>query len=352
MSSIEKTRVAIIGASGYTGAELIRLCLSHPRLELVGLYAHRAAGARVAEIFPHLSGRLASQLEQFRAFDADEIAAAASAAFLALPHGESVPTAKSLHDRGLVVLDLSADFRLRDPEEYAAWYGPHAAPELLPKARYGLVERHRAALAGARLVAVPGCYPTATLLALAPLVAAGLVSADGLIVDAKSGVSGAGRNPSQATHFPEAGEGVRAYKVAEHRHTPEIEQELARAAGRPVRITFTPHLLPMTRGILATCYATPTDGSRPRAVYLAALREAYADSAFVSVVETPPDTSHLRGSNRVHVTAVVDARANRVIAMGAIDNLVKGAAGQALQCLNVLSGWPESTGLDAAPVFP
>jgi len=347
-----KTRVVILGASGYAGAELIRLCLTHPQIELVGLYAHRAAGGQVTDIFPHFTGRLSPALAQFRAYDADEIAGVADVAFLALPHGESIPTAKSLYGRGLVVLDLSADFRLRDPEEYSAWYGPHGAPELLPEARYGLVERHRAALTGTRLVAVPGCYPTATLLALAPLVSAGLISPDGLIVDAKSGVSGAGRNPSQATHFPEAGEGVRAYKVAQHRHTPEIEQELALAAGRPVRITFTPHLLPMTRGILATCYATPTDGSRPRAAYLAALREAYADSAFVSVVETPPDTSHVRGSNRVHVTAVVDARANRVIAMGVIDNLVKGAAGQAIQCLNVLRGWPESTGLDAAPVFP
>jgi N-acetyl-gamma-glutamyl-phosphate reductase len=218
---------------------------------------------------------------------------------------------------------------------------------LISQARYGLVERHRAELRDAKLIAVPGCYPTATLLALAPLLNAKLIARDGIVVDAKSGVSGAGRSPSVATHFCEAGEGVRGYKIAEHRHTAEIEQELG-----GLRVTFTPHLLPMSRGILSTCYAAPTDDNRTRADYLAALRAAYANEPFVSVVEHAPDTAHVRGSNRAHVSVFVDARARRVIAIGAIDNLVKGASGQAVQCLNVRFGFPETDGLDGTALFP
>jgi N-acetyl-gamma-glutamyl-phosphate reductase len=346
---MELLPVAVVGASGYTGAELVRLLLGHPRVALAGLYAHRHAGEPVAAHFPQFAGRLD---EKFLRYSADDVAARARVAFLGLPHGESVAVARDLAARGVTVLDLSADFRLRSPAVYAEWYGAHAAPELLETARYGLVERHRAELRGAKLIAVPGCYPTATLLALAPLLDAKLIAPDGIVVDAKSGVSGAGRSPSQATHFSEAGEGVRAYKVAAHRHTPEIEQELTRAAGRELRITFTPHLIPMSRGILSTCYAAPVDAARPAGDYAAALRAAYAGEPFVAVVDGAPDTAHVRGSNRVHVAAVYDARARRVIAMGAIDNLVKGAAGQAVQCLNVQQGWPESTALDGVGIFP
>jgi N-acetyl-gamma-glutamyl-phosphate reductase len=348
---MQSVRVAVVGASGYTGAELARLLLGHPHVSLTALYAHKAAGEPIAKHFPQLTGAPLPH-PTFLPFSADDVAARAEVAFLGLPHGESVPAAKALVERGLRVFDLSADFRLRDADEYARWYGPHGAPELLPGAIYGLVERHRAALADARLVAVPGCYPTATLLALCPLVDAGLISPEGIIVDAKSGVSGAGRSPSLGTHFSEIGEGVRAYKVAEHRHTPEIEQELARAARRPVCITFTPHLIPMTRGILSTAYAVPTESTRDRTAYLEALRAAYAREPFVSVTEHPPDTSHVRGSNRVHVSAWVDARAGRVVVMGAIDNLVKGASGQAIQCLNAAFGWPETTALAAFAPFP
>jgi N-acetyl-gamma-glutamyl-phosphate reductase len=346
---MERLPVAIVGASGYTGAELVRILLTHPRAKLVGLYARKHAGQRVDEDMPQLAGRVDGE---YLHFDADKIARTAKVVFLALPHGESVPTARELIARGLVVLDLSADFRLKSAETYAEWYGPHGAPELLREARYGLVERHRSTFRDARLIAVPGCYPTATLLALAPLLDAKLISPDGIIVDAKSGVSGAGRGATQTVHFCEAGEGVRGYKIAEHRHTPEIEQELALACGREVRLTFTPHLIPMSRGILATCYAAPDGGVRARTVYLDALRAAYAKEPFVSVVERAPDTAHVRGSNRVHVSAFVDARAGRVIAVGAIDNLVKGAAGQAVQCLNALAGWPETEGLDGTGVFP
>jgi N-acetyl-gamma-glutamyl-phosphate reductase len=331
------------------GAELVRLLVQHPHVSLRGLYAHRHAGHEVAKDFPQFAGVVQAKYE---VFDADALAAGCKVAFLALPHGESAKAAKELYERGVTVLDLSADLRLRSPETYAQWYGPHHAPELLPHAVYGLVERHREALKTARLVAVPGCYPTASILAIAPLLDARLVKADGLIVDAKSGVTGAGREPQRSTHFSEIGEGVRAYKVAGHRHTPEIEQELERAAGHLVRLVFTPHLIPMARGILATTYAVPTDPSRPAAAYADELRRAYAHEPFVTVVDHPPDTAHVRGANRVQVAAFYDARTGRVITMAAIDNLVKGAAGQAVQCLNVMRGWPETAGLDAAGLFP
>ncbi|MCU1282922.1 MAG: N-acetyl-gamma-glutamyl-phosphate reductase [bacterium] len=346
---MQRVPVAVVGASGYVGAELVRLLVRHPNVELRGLYAHRHAGHEVARDFPQFAGVLQAKYE---VFDAAAVASGCQVAFLALPHGESARAAKELYDRGMSVLDLSADLRLRSAETYAHWYAPHAAPELLPHAVYGLVERHREALTTARLVAVPGCYPTAAILALAPLLDARLVRADGLIVDAKSGVSGAGREPQRSTHFSEIGEGVRAYKVTAHRHTPEIEQELERAAGQLVRLVFTPHLVPMARGILATAYALPTDPKRPAHAYADELRRAYAHEPFVTVVDEPPDTAHLRGSNRAQVAAWYDARTGRVVVCGAIDNLVKGAAGQAVQCLNVMRGWDESAGLDGAGIFP
>src|SRR5262249_17314841 len=342
---MDRLPVAVVGPSGYVGAELVRLLLRHPHVEVRGLYAHRHAGHSVATDYPQFAGVLDRNYE---VFDADQVTRNCPVAFLALPHGESARTARELQTRGVVVLDLSADLRLRSPDVYRQWYGAHQAPELLPHATYGLVERHREALKTARLVAVPGCYPTAAILALAPLLEARLVHPTGLIIDAKSGTSGAGREPQRSAHFSEIGEGVRAYKVASHRHTPEIEQELERAAGEALHLTFTPHLLPMARGILATCYATPTDTARPADSYAEALRSAYANEPFATVVDHPPDTAHVRGCNRVQVGTVYDARAARVIVFGAIDNLVKGAAGQAIQCLNVMRGWPETTGLDGA----
>jgi len=355
--SSDRVRVAIVGASGYTGAELIRLLLGHPRVTLTAVMAKRAAGQRIDEVFPHLIGRLALPVE---AFDPDEVARRADVAFAALPHGESAPAVVALRQRGVTVLDLSADFRLADPAAWAQWYGSaehpeHPSPSLLAEAVYGLPERHRARLVGARLVAVPGCYPTTSILAIAPLLAAGLVSRDGLVIDAKSGASGAGRSPSQSTHLPEAAEGVRAYKVAgAHRHTVEIEQELTRVAGAPVQLLFTPHLVPMSRGILSCAYAAPTDPARDDDSYRRALAEAYAGEPFIDVLPAGrlPDTAHVRGSNRVHVTAVYDKRSRRVLAMSALDNLVKGAAGQAIQCMNLALGLPETTGLELTPMFP
>jgi len=344
--------VAIIGASGYTGAELLRLLLVHPRAEVVAVYAKRSAGARLADVYPQFDGRLDLELE---AFDAAAVARRAKVAFAALPHGASATAVAELHDRGVAVIDLSADFRLRDAAVYGAWYGDHPRPELMRHAVYGLPERYRSELAGAALVAGPGCYPTGAILAVAPLLDAELVDARGLIVDAKSGASGAGRSPLQSTHLPEAAEGIRAYKVGGlHRHTPEIEQELGAVAGGEVRVTFTPHLCPMSRGIFTCVYAAPTDPSRPAEAYQRALVDAYADEPFVSVLAPGrvPDTAHVRGSNRAHVAVAYDARANRVIAMSAIDNLVKGAAGQAIQCLNVMRDWDETAGLDAVGLFP
>lgn len=353
----ERVRVAIVGASGYTGAELVRLLLGHPRVELTLVAARRAAGQRLDDVFPHLRGLAPLPVE---AFDAAQVAARADVAFAALPHGESATVVAALRGRGVPTLDLSADFRLHDAEAWALWYGSgehphHPAAPLLRDAVYGLPERHRDALRGAGLVAVPGCYPTATILAIAPLLAAGLVSPAGLVVDAKSGASGAGRSPGPSTHLPEAAEGVRAYKVGgSHRHTPEIEQELSLAAGVELTVLFTPHLLPMSRGILACVYGTPTSAARPAAAYRDAMLAAYADEPFVDVLPEGalPDTAHVRGSNRAHVQVVHDARTNRVLALSAIDNLVKGASGQAVQCLNLMRGWPETLGLGAAPLFP
>jgi N-acetyl-gamma-glutamyl-phosphate reductase len=360
MSAPDRVRVAIIGASGYTGGELCRLLLGHPRVDVTTVMARRAAGQRIDEVFPHLRGLLTLQVE---AFDADAVAARADVAFAALPHGESALVVAALRARGVTTLDLSADFRLHDAAAWATWYGSkehphHPAAELLAGAVYGVPELHRASLRGAGLVAVPGCYPTASILAIAPLIKAGLVSPDGLVIDAKSGASGAGRSPGMSTHLPEAAEGVRAYKVGgTHRHTAEIEQELALAAGRAadgVAVTFTPHLLPMTRGILSCVYATPTDATRPASVYREQLVAAYQGEAFIDVLPDGalPDTAHVRGSNRVHVTAVYDARARRVLAISAIDNLVKGASGQAVQCMNAVFGWPETLALAFAPMFP
>ncbi len=351
---------AIIGASGYTGAELVRLLARHPGVEVVQVMARRAAGQRLGDVFPHLGGRLDLPIE---AFDADAVAARARVAFCCLPHGEAAPIVAQLVARGVLTLDLSADFRLRGADDWAQWYASdahpaHPAPALLAEAVYGLPERHRAALRGAKLVAVPGCYPTASILPIAPLLDRGLVAAAGLIIDAKSGASGAGRSPGPSTHLPEAAEGVRAYKIAgAHRHTAEIEEQLGLAAGAPLTVLFTPHLLPMSRGILACVYAAPTDeaaAARDPDAFRRALAEAYVDEPFVDVLAPGrlPDTAHVRGSNRVQLTAVYDARARRVLAIAAIDNLVKGASGQAVQCLNLALGLDETAGLEQVALFP
>jgi N-acetyl-gamma-glutamyl-phosphate reductase len=348
--SNEKIRVAVVGATGYTGAELLRILLSHPSVTVTSVIGQSKAGRPIAEVLPSLAGILPGDVQ---AFDVERVAAEADAAFCALPHGASAGIVARLHVRGVRVFDLSADFRLDDLGVYTSWYGEHQAPELFGKAVYGLVELHRAELRAATLVAVPGCYPTAANLALAPLLNAKLVSTDGLIIDAKSGVSGAGRSPSERTHLPETAEGIRAYKLLSHRHTPEIEQELSRLSGRPVHVLFTPHLVPMTRGILSTAYATAAPGVDALRCTEAA-KALYEGSPSVVVLDpgSAPDTLWVRGSNRVHLSYTFDPRTGKVIALSAIDNLVKGASGQAVQCMNIAFDRPEGEGLSHAPQWP
>ena len=357
-----RLRVGILGATGYVGAELVRLLERHPGVEIAGLAARNRDGVAVGEAFAHLA-------ETGHRIDASlPDAASLDVVFLALPHGQATRIAPDLAASGVLVVDLGADFRLADPADYRTFYGlEHPAPELLPggagqagregaqairPAVYGLPELHREALRSARLIASPGCYPTATLLALAPLARAGLV--DDVIVDAKSGVSGAGREPKLETHFSETNESVRAYGLGGHRHLAEIRGELAAlgvAAGALSGLVFTPHLVPMTRGLLATCYVRP-----PRPVAQAELdalyANAYRDEPFVQVSPAPPATKTVTGSNVARVFASVDTRSGRIVALGAIDNLVKGAAGQAVQALNIAAGMDETAGLTQLPLYP
>ncbi len=336
-------RVGIIGASGYAGAELLRLCLGHPGLEVAWATADTQTGVAVGRLYPNLAA--AAPALAFTTYDpamADDL----DLVFLALPHGASASLVPDLAKRVGAVVDLAADFRLQDPAAYPQWYGEvHPAPELLADFAYGLPELFRAPLVGATAVAVPGCYPTAAALALTPLVRAGAVERTGVIVDAASGVSGAGRPPKAATTFCTVDEDFRAYGLLDHRHTPEIEQ----ATGATV--LFTPHLAPMSRGILATCYARPT-GSTSTAEVLALLVDAYRGERFVVVGEEPPSTKATAGSNCAHLTARVDPRTGWVVVLCALDNLGKGAAGQAVQCANLALGLDEGAGLSVAGILP
>jgi N-acetyl-gamma-glutamyl-phosphate reductase len=336
-------RVGIAGASGYTGAELLRLCAGHPDFEVVVAGADSQAGQGVGSLYPSLAADYPSL--ELTKVGPDELAGL-DVVFLALPHGQSQVLAPELVGRAGLLVDLSADFRLHDPGAYPLWYGgEHRAPELLDRFVYGLPELFRADLRGATLVAAPGCYPTAAALALAPLVRAGVIAASGVVVDAASGVSGAGRALTHATHFTTVDEDFTAYGLLHHRHTPEIEQ----ATG--AQVLFTPHLAPMNRGILATCYARPT-GALDSDGAMEVLADAYAGERFVVVSEASPSTKATFGSNCAHLTARVDPRTGWVVVLCALDNLVKGASGQAVQCANIALGIPEGTGLSAAGVYP
>ena len=336
-------KVGIIGASGYTGAELLRLCAAHPELSVELATGDSQAGTAVAELYPSLAaayGDLAFAPYEDGAADGLDLV------FLGLPHGASQAIVPGLLDRVPHVVDLAADFRLKDPALYPEWYGePHAAPDLLERFVYGLPEVYRDDLAGAAAVAVPGCYPTAANLALGPLVRSGLVEPTGIVVDAASGVSGAGRPPKPNTTFCTVDEDFTAYGLLHHRHTPEMEMVFGTS------VLFTPHLAPMNRGILATCYARPAAPTTTEAV-LGALHEVYADEPFVVVSERSPSTKATLGSNTAHVTARADERTGWVVAICAIDNLVKGASGQAVQCANLALGLPETTGLPTAGLYP
>lgn len=342
-------KAGILGASGYTGADLIRLAACHPNVDLVALTANSHAGKPLGQVFPHLAGLDLPGLTTVEEADWEGL----DVAFCGLPHGTTQEIIASLPDRVRVV-DMSADFRLRDIGTYAEWYGhEHRAPELQKSAVYGLTEHYRSDIADARLVACPGCYPTAALLLLIPLIRSGTISADRLVIDAKSGVSGAGRGLKQNTLFCEAGEGLTPYAIASHRHAPEIEQELSVAAGRELRITFTPHLIPMSRGELLTVYADVTEGNEVADVR-AALMNAYADESFVRVVPegVMPGTQHVRGSNTCLIGVYEDRVPGRVVLVSTLDNLVKGSSGQALQNMNVMFGIEETTGLGQQPLFP
>jgi N-acetyl-gamma-glutamyl-phosphate reductase len=340
----------VLGASGYAGAEVLRLLARHPSLRVAWAAGDASAGQPVAGRYPslaHAYGDLA-----FCTVD-EGLGKGAEVLFAALPHGHAAKLAGRLGAAAGLVVDLSADFRLHDPDAYPAWYGAHHPfPEQLGTWPYGLPELHRDELRGARRVAVPGCYPTAALLALAPLLTAGLVEPAGIVVDAKSGLTGAGRSLTDDYLYVQANENVTPYKVGRHRHTPEIEQELGRAAGRPVSVTFTPHLVPMSRGLLATCYATLAPGAGAEDL-AAGLAGAFAGEPFVDVLPAGawPATRAVTASNRAQVAAAV-AGGDRVVAAAAIDNLVKGAAGQAVQCANLALGLPETAGLDLVAPGP
>jgi len=338
-------QVGIVGGSGYTGAELLRLCHGHPDLEVAWATGDTQAGTAVAGLYPSLAAAYPDMV--FVSFDPAQ-AAGVDLVLLALPHGASQKMVPDLIAAApdTCIVDLAADFRLREPSAYERWYGEaHRAPELIEQFAYGLPELHRKDIVGARAVAAPGCYPTAAALALAPLVADGVVEAAGIVVDAASGVSGAGRAPKHSSHFGTVNEDFVAYGLLDHRHTPEIEQ----ATGATV--LFTPHLAPMTRGILATCYARPTAPTSTAAL-LDLLADAYAGEPFVVVGPAPPSTKAAWGSNTAHLTARYDDRTGWVMVIAAIDNLVKGASGQALQCANIVLGLEETAGLSAIGVYP
>jgi N-acetyl-gamma-glutamyl-phosphate reductase len=336
------TSVGIIGASGFIGAELLRLAATHPQLDVRYATGDSQAGTRAADVYPALAAAYPSLA--FEKYDADACTGL-DLVFLALPHGASQAIVPELDGRVGAVIDLAADFRLQDPALYPQWYGEeHAHPELLDGFAYGLPELFRDDLRGATRIAAPGCYVTASVLALAPLLRAGVVEPTGIVVDAASGVSGAGRGLKQSTAFATVDENMVAYGLLDHRHTPEIEQGLTRVAGRDVQVLFTAHLAPMNRGILATCYARPT-GPVTTSGLLDLLRETWADEPFVVVTDEPPGTKATLGANTVHVTARADTRTGWVVVIAALDNLVKGAAGQAIQCANLALGLPETTGL-------
>ncbi len=343
------TRIAIVNITGYIGAEVARILFRHPKVKIVSVTGRSEAGKKRGSVLPYLAP-LDLVIEP-AAGEADLV-------FSALPHKASAEAIAPLVAKGLKVIDLSADFRLKEAGLYQQWYDhTHPAPELLPKAVYGIPELHRAEVAAAQLVANPGCYPTSAILGLAPAVKAGLVGLD-IIVDSKSGVSGAGRALTLTTHFAEANENVAAYSMGGHRHLPEIVQELEALGGsRKLSITFLPHLVPMTRGILSSCYAPLVEGrlsagpkgaEELRQVY----RDFYRGEAFVRVVDAPPQTKQAWGSNLCLVYPAIDQRTGRLMVISCIDNLVKGGAGQAVQNMNLMLGFPEATGLESLPVYP
>jgi N-acetyl-gamma-glutamyl-phosphate reductase len=340
-----KFKVGIINVTGYAGVELARLLHKHPKVVLSSITGRSTAGQKLADVFPHLA-----EIDMTITAELGEV----DLAFSAMPHKSSAEVVIPLVERGTKVIDVSADFRLKDASEYPKWYDfTHPAPKLLGKAVYGLPEIHRVEIAEASLVANPGCYPIGALLALTPAIKEGLIQPD-IIIDSKSGVSGAGRTLSLSTHYTEAVDNVRAYSVHGHRHLPEIVQELQKLADRPLSVTFLPHVVPMSRGILSSCYAKLKEGrlGKKKDELIALYRDFYKGEPFVRVVDKPPETKQTWGSNLCLVYPTVDASNDRFIVISCIDNLVKGSAGQAIQNMNIMLGFPETDGLEALPVYP
>jgi N-acetyl-gamma-glutamyl-phosphate reductase len=347
---VKTIKVSVIGASGYGGAETVRLLATHPQVQLVHVTAETQKGAAMSSLYPNLRGFVDQLMVEA---DLERIGSASDMTIVSLPSGMAMNLVPELLKQGSRVIDVAADFRLKQAALYPQWYKvTHTAPEYLDEAVYGLPELHREAIARARLVANPGCYPAAALLALTPLLRAGMVRPQGIVVDAKSGVSGAGRGGGGGIGFSETNENVKAYSVVEHNHTAEIEQELSDVAGTTVQVVFTPHLIPMTRGILVTAYA-PLAGDLSDGDALALYQQAYASEPFVRVLDSVlPETKATLGSNFCDVAVKVNQRAGVAIAIAAIDNLGKGAAGQAVQNLNLMCGLPEETGLKFPGVYP
>jgi N-acetyl-gamma-glutamyl-phosphate reductase len=348
-----KAKIGVLGASGYTGAELVRLLLRHPNAEIVLLTADRRAGKPMSDVFPQFAPFALPVLTSIE--EADWKSLGLDLAFCALPHGTTQKVIKDLMARAPAtkVVDLSADFRLADPAAYARWYGhEHFAPELQKQAVYGLTEVYRSAIKSARLVANPGCYTTCAELALIPLLKAKAIDPDEIVIDAKSGMTGAGRAAKEEMLFSEVSEGFHAYGVGHHRHMAELDQEFSKAAGREVVVTFTPHLVPMNRGILSTIYVRDVKAS-PQDLH-AILLKSYANEPFVHVLPfgATPQTRHVRGSNMTFIGVAADRIPGRAIVGSALDNLTKGASGQAVQNMNVMLGYPETTGLEQVALFP
>jgi N-acetyl-gamma-glutamyl-phosphate reductase len=346
-----KKKIGVLGASGYTGADAVRLLARHPQVEISALTANTHAGKAMDEVFPHFFMLDLPRLVEWEKVDWTKL----DAVFCGLPHGttQEITAAVMAANPAIKILDMSADFRLRDMSTYAQWYGhEHRAPRLQGEAVYGLTEFYREKITAARLVACPGCYPTAALLALVPIVKAKLIDADDIVIDAKSGVTGAGRGLKQSTLFSEAGEGLSPYSVGTHRHAPEIEQEIGVAAGSSVTVNFTPHLIPMARGELCTSYVKLNGASADD--LRAALSQAYRNEPFVHVAKkgVVPQTQNVRGSNYVQIGVFADRIKNRAIVISVLDNLVKGSAGQAIQNMNLMLGFPETMGLEQVALFP
>lgn len=345
-----KTKVAVIGATGYTGVELLRLLLGHPQVELTVLTSQKYIGLPIGEVFPSLKRHLSLVCEEF---DGERISQKADFIFTAVPHKTAMEMVAFFYEKGKRIVDLSADFRFRNPKVYEQWYQKHQTPDLLSVSVYGLPELHREEIRKAKIVGNPGCYPTGALIGLLPLVKKEIISLEGIVVDSKSGVSGAGRDVILESLFCEVNEGVKAYKIFTHRHTPEIEQELSEIAQREVRITFVPHLIPMDRGILTTLYVRLLKKMKTREL-LNLFEEYYGGEPFVRIYPEGrlPNTKDVRGSNFCDIGVMASETDERAVIVTAIDNLVKGASGEAIQNMNIMLGYPETMGLEGIPLAP